>query len=63
MKLWVLPCADPPVVRVALIDSQGEKLFDDAVMETATIQSKNYSVEVEFDHQEGEFGLQVSTTY
>ena len=59
MKVWVLPCADPPVVRMAIIDNQGEKLFDDAMMETATIQGQNYSIEVVFDLQEGGFGLQV----
>lgn len=59
MKLWVLPCAHPPVVRMAIVDNQGEKLFDDIVMETARIQGQNFSVLVEYDQQEGEFGLQV----
>ncbi len=59
MKLWVLPCAHPPVVRMAIVDNQGEKLFDDVVMKTARVQGQNYSLEVEYDHQEEEFGLQV----
>ena len=61
MKLWVLPCANPPVIRMAIIDNQGEKLFDDVVMETARIQGQNFSVSVEYDQQDGEFGLQVYT--
>ena len=61
MKLWVLPCAHPPVVRLALIDNQGEKLFDDVVLETTRIQAQNHSIEVEYDRQEGEFGVEVST--
>ena len=59
MKLWVLPCANPPVIRMAIIDNQGEKLFDDVVMKTARIQGQNFSVLVEYDQQDGEFGLQV----
>jgi hypothetical protein len=59
MKLWVLPCAHPPVIRMAIVDNQGEKLFDDVVMKTARVQGQNYSLEVEYDRQEEEFGLQV----
>lgn len=61
MKLWVLPCAHPPVVRMALIDGQGKKFFDDVVKETARVQGQSYSVAVEYDRQEGEFGLEVTT--
>ena len=61
MKLWILPCAHPPVVRMALIDGQGKKLFDDVVKETARVQGQSYSVAVEYyDRQEGEFGLEVT---
>ena len=52
MKVWVLPCADPPVVRMAIIDNR-------QLLETATIQGQNYSIEVVFNPQEGGFGLQV----
>ena len=60
MKLWVLPCAHPPAVRMVIIDNQGKTLFDDVVMETARVQGQNYSVDVEFNRQEGQFELEAS---
>ena len=65
MKLWVLPCAHPPTVRMAIIDNQNQRmtLFDDVVMETARIQGQNYSIDVKFNHQEGQFGLEASILY
>lgn len=59
MNLWVVPCSNPPVIRMAILDSRGEKLFDDVVKESLAIEGQNYSIGVVIDRQEGQFGLQV----
>ena len=62
VTVWVLPCAFPPASRVVVYSSEFNELSDEILTETTKLQGPGYSIQVNLEQLDGEFGFEVNGT-
>ena len=63
MRVWVLPCAESPAIRLSIFNVQHDESFDNVLMNTTRLQGLDYALQVIFIHQDGGFELEVRLIY
>lgn len=59
MRVWILPCAEPPAIRLSIFNVEDGEPFDNVLMNTTRVQDSSYAIQVNFVHQDRGFELEV----